>query len=482
MSGARVFVSYSRDDQRWFEPGSRYNLIPWLQESLRRDEVTLWYDRSLEPGERFRERIEEEIERAEIALLLVSQAFLSSEFIETVELPRIQQREARGELVVIPILVGPCDWEDVHFIGMRQMMPGKPTPLIDYTETEREWEHVRVEILRGIRSRIRSLRQPPPDGPATAVEVPAPAAAAAPEPAPAQSANVAPVQAPAARPQSAERAQLATTPETAPPSASQPGQMVQLTTVEEQTYQFSEVKWTTDILPYWLAPGGFILGHGRAVLVVYPGRIARASFLWGPDAQGRLYSSPDPQVGYVILEETNGATMQGQWSPGRQFVCVSPDGRQETIAAGSVRHLDMGRPVRPASKAGRKPGGPWFELADIDGFRHVVADPQGSTAPFGLAVPSLTLSVGPFTAQLVLAEIQEASFTVRTTANVDAAQDADQTLVDVEAVTTAGGSVAGQVDVTKFAPQIRARDAGDHDFVVLLTHVTRIRALPEGPQ
>jgi hypothetical protein len=30
----RIFVSYSHQDSRWFEP---HSLIPWLQRSLRRD-------------------------------------------------------------------------------------------------------------------------------------------------------------------------------------------------------------------------------------------------------------------------------------------------------------------------------------------------------------------------------------------------------------------------------------------------------------
>jgi len=158
MSTIRIFISYSHDDDRWFDARSRYNFIPWLQESLRRDQVELWYDRGLEAGEEFQRRIEEEIDRADVAILLVSQAFVNSPFIETVELPRIEAWAARGELIVIPILVGPCDWDEVTFVSARQKLPGEPTPLLDYTESDRTFEQVRVDILRAIRSRLRSLR------------------------------------------------------------------------------------------------------------------------------------------------------------------------------------------------------------------------------------------------------------------------------------------------------------------------------------
>ena len=41
-----IFVSYSHRDQIWFVKDSQYDLIPWLQDALRRDDVRLWYDRS----------------------------------------------------------------------------------------------------------------------------------------------------------------------------------------------------------------------------------------------------------------------------------------------------------------------------------------------------------------------------------------------------------------------------------------------------
>ena len=159
----RVFVSYSHEDSRWFEEDS---LIPWLARSLRKDNVETWYDRQgLQAGDEFRRRIEEEIDTAHLALLMISQGFLTSEFIEEVELPRITARAAQGELAVIPILVEPCEWQEIEFISSLQMLPGKPTPLIDYIESDREWAHVRFEILQGIKSRIDMIgtAEPPVD-------------------------------------------------------------------------------------------------------------------------------------------------------------------------------------------------------------------------------------------------------------------------------------------------------------------------------
>jgi hypothetical protein len=152
----QVFVSYSRTDQRWIREDS---LIPWLARSLKKDKVDLWWDKEgILPGDEFRRLIEREIDRSLIALLLVSQEFLNSEFIERVELTRVEARAHAGQMTVIPILLEPCVWEELEFLSGRQMLPGKPTPLINYTESDREWAEVRAEILGGIRRAVARFR------------------------------------------------------------------------------------------------------------------------------------------------------------------------------------------------------------------------------------------------------------------------------------------------------------------------------------
>jgi len=160
MSTIRIFVSYSRADERWVQAGPR-GLVPWLAESLRREDVVFWVDPELRKhaGEDYREKIRHEIERAQFALLLVSQDFVNSPFIRTFELPLIRQRVERGQLAIIPVLVGPTLWEGEEELGWltaRQMLPGKPTPLIEYINDEAAWQRVRVEILAAIKHRIRN--------------------------------------------------------------------------------------------------------------------------------------------------------------------------------------------------------------------------------------------------------------------------------------------------------------------------------------
>ncbi len=155
-----VFVSYAREDKRWLDPDYRFNLVPFLLESLRRHNVVFWFDTELKPGDEYKRNIEAEIEQAQIALLIVSQHFLNSEFIESREMPRIAERASRGQMIVIPVLVEPCDWSDYPFLSDRQMVPS--SPLIDYTVSDPSWAKVKYQILDGLKAQLKRLREPGP--------------------------------------------------------------------------------------------------------------------------------------------------------------------------------------------------------------------------------------------------------------------------------------------------------------------------------
>ena len=166
MDKINVFISYSHDDDRWIKE-SNCNLIPWLEGALKNRNVVLWYDHNLEGGSKYKDEIKTEIENAHIAILLISQNFVISDFIRDHELPQIKARFDRGELSIIPIQVGPVDLErymDYKWLTDVQIIPGKPTPLINYLKDIAAWEHVKVEILTAIENRIAKIQTnlPPP--------------------------------------------------------------------------------------------------------------------------------------------------------------------------------------------------------------------------------------------------------------------------------------------------------------------------------
>jgi hypothetical protein len=153
-----IFVSYAHEDSRWFEKASLMTrIIPSLE---KRENAEVWYDKGRIGGaDIWREEIDNAIDRANIAILLVSQYFLNSDFIMHVELPRLVKRAEEMQLVLFPILVGYCDWESIEALSRPQMMPGEPTPLVEYLEPLAKWERVQYEILQALRRQIDKLRK-----------------------------------------------------------------------------------------------------------------------------------------------------------------------------------------------------------------------------------------------------------------------------------------------------------------------------------
>jgi hypothetical protein len=87
----------------------------------------------------------------------VSQAFLNSELIEKYEMSRIVDRAKLGQMIIVPVLVEPCDWSEYPVLADRQMVPGA-MPLIDFTESDPKWAKVKSEILDGLKTQIKRIR------------------------------------------------------------------------------------------------------------------------------------------------------------------------------------------------------------------------------------------------------------------------------------------------------------------------------------
>ncbi|GAA3396526.1 hypothetical protein GCM10020369_73550 [Cryptosporangium minutisporangium] len=99
----QVFVSYSHRDQAWLERLDRH-----LRPLVRDRTIDLWSDRRVVAGDDWRAEIATALDRAQVAIVLVSTDFLISEFISEIELPQLLQAAAAGGCRIIPIVVNPC--------------------------------------------------------------------------------------------------------------------------------------------------------------------------------------------------------------------------------------------------------------------------------------------------------------------------------------------------------------------------------------
>lgn len=123
MPRTKVFVSYSHEDHGWLKRLSQH--IAVLQ---RRGLVDVWSDTRIAVGEDWEREIESALTAAKVAVLLVSPAFLASDYIWEHEMPRIVAHSAQG-MDILPLIVRPCAWRLEEALARLQARPSEGRPL-----------------------------------------------------------------------------------------------------------------------------------------------------------------------------------------------------------------------------------------------------------------------------------------------------------------------------------------------------------------
>jgi hypothetical protein len=148
----RLFYSYSSKDE-----SLRAELETHLS-SLRRDGVIEpWSFRKISPGEEWDAAIAKELDRADIVLLLVSADFLNSDYCWGIEVKRALERHARGEAVVVPVILRPCDWQTQDFARL-QALPSGAKPVVKRRLRDDAW----TDVVQGVRRVAEQLKRDKP--------------------------------------------------------------------------------------------------------------------------------------------------------------------------------------------------------------------------------------------------------------------------------------------------------------------------------
>jgi TIR domain len=117
-----LFFSYAHRDEEL-----RNELEVHLAMLKRQGIIATWHDRCLIAGEPVDPVISEQLEKADIVLLLASPYFLASDYCYDIEMQRALERHEAGTARVIPVILHPCDWQPALFGKLRATPPdGKP--------------------------------------------------------------------------------------------------------------------------------------------------------------------------------------------------------------------------------------------------------------------------------------------------------------------------------------------------------------------
>lgn len=140
----RIFISYSHED----EP-LRQELDKHLMSLKRQGLVDAWKDRCIPAGDDIDQSIDEELLRADIILLLISPAFIASNYCYAIEMDEAMRRHNAGEARVIPVILRACLWHPLPFGKLRATpTDGKPVRL------HADLDSAFLEVINDIRNVI----------------------------------------------------------------------------------------------------------------------------------------------------------------------------------------------------------------------------------------------------------------------------------------------------------------------------------------
>ena len=105
-----IFISYSHKDDRF-----RDELDAHLSNLKQQNIVRSWHDRRIMAGTDWLHQIDESLESARLILLLISPAFMRSDYCTGIEMKRALSRHENGTARAIPVLLRPVDWENSPF-------------------------------------------------------------------------------------------------------------------------------------------------------------------------------------------------------------------------------------------------------------------------------------------------------------------------------------------------------------------------------
>ncbi len=102
----RLFISYSSNDTATMK-----RLATHLEPLRKSGDIEMWYDHMIEPGTKWNNAIHQEMEKADVFVMLLSADFVASDYITAHEIPFALKKMESGKAHIFPIIVSDCLWE-----------------------------------------------------------------------------------------------------------------------------------------------------------------------------------------------------------------------------------------------------------------------------------------------------------------------------------------------------------------------------------
>ncbi len=132
---ASAFICYNRKDTRYLQ-----ELHTQLALYVRIGAVDYWDDSKILPGTQWRDEINNAIQRAKVAILLISSDFFDSDFIMQHEVPPLVKAADEKKLNLYCIILRPCLFLDTDLARFQAINePSAPLSTLSQAKREKFW-------------------------------------------------------------------------------------------------------------------------------------------------------------------------------------------------------------------------------------------------------------------------------------------------------------------------------------------------------
>lgn len=153
----KVFISYSHKDEEWFK-----RLQVHLKPLQKNHGIDIWDDTRLTPGSKWREKIIKAVDDADIAILIISADYLSSDFIIKNELPPLLKAGEEEGKLILPIIASPSLFNLTPDLAVFKTINDPSRPLLALSKCEQEDVFLKVAetLLKRTEARQSSTKEP----------------------------------------------------------------------------------------------------------------------------------------------------------------------------------------------------------------------------------------------------------------------------------------------------------------------------------
>lgn len=139
-----AFISYSHRDETF-----RRELETHLAPLRRQGSLSVWHDRGITPGDPLDDTISENLEQADLILMLISADFVASDYCYSREMTRALERHEKKSARAISIICRPCDFHGLPFARFL-LLPTDARAVSSWLDRDAAW----VDVVKGIRSAL----------------------------------------------------------------------------------------------------------------------------------------------------------------------------------------------------------------------------------------------------------------------------------------------------------------------------------------